>query len=68
MDESGAARGVRLARHVANSAGVKTEPGMWRGRAWNGRAGQAFVLVDSGVVDRATANGLPWTARGPQTG
>ena len=31
-------------------------PGIWRGKAWYGRAGQAFALVDSGVVDRATAN------------
>ena len=29
---------------------------MWRGKAWNGRAGQAFALVESDVVGRATAN------------
>ena len=44
--------------------GVKFEPGVWRGRAWHGRAGQAFELVESGVVDRATANSLPQTATG----
>ncbi len=37
---------------------------MWRGRAWNERAGQAFELVESGVVDRATANSSPQTATG----
>jgi hypothetical protein len=26
------------------------EPGIWRGKAWHGRAGQAFELVESGVV------------------
>ena len=40
------------------------EPGIWRDKAWNGRAGQAFALVESGVVDRATANSPPWTAAG----
>ena len=34
------------------------------GKAGHGRDGQAFVLVESGVVDRATANSLPWTAAG----
>jgi hypothetical protein len=37
---------------------------LWRGKAWHGRAGQAFELVESGVVDRATANSLPRTATG----
>src|SRR5271168_4088409 len=37
------------------------EPGIWRGKAWNGRAGQAFASVDFGVVDRATANSSPRT-------
>ena len=40
------------------------EPGMGCGKAWNGRAGQAFVLVELGVVDRATANSAPRTATG----
>ena len=40
------------------------EPGIWRGKAWNGRASQAFALVESGVVDRATANSSPRTATG----
>ena len=40
------------------------EPGIWRGKAWHGRAGQAFALVESGVVDRATANSSPRTATG----
>ena len=40
------------------------EPGIWRGKAWHGRAGQAFELVESGVVDRATANSSPRTATG----
>jgi hypothetical protein len=26
------------------------EPGIWRGKAWYGRAGQAFELVEAGVV------------------
>jgi hypothetical protein len=34
------------------------EPGIWRGKAWNGRAGQAFALVEFGVVVTATANSL----------
>jgi hypothetical protein len=37
---------------------------MWRGKAWNGRAGQAFAFVESGVVDGATANSSPRTATG----
>ena len=37
---------------------------MWRGKAWHGRAGQAFELGESGVVDRATANSSPRTAAG----
>jgi hypothetical protein len=40
------------------------EPGIWRGKAWNGRAGQAFALVEFGVVGRATANSSPRTATG----
>ena len=40
------------------------EPGIWRGKAWHGRAGQAFELVESGVVHRATANSSPRTATG----
>jgi hypothetical protein len=40
------------------------EPGIWRGKARHGRAGQAFELVESGVVDRATANSLLRTAAG----
>jgi hypothetical protein len=39
-------------------------PGIWRGKAWNGRAGQAFELVEFGVVDRATTNSSPRTAAG----
>ena len=37
---------------------------MGRGEAWRGRAGQAFALVVSGVVDRATANSPLRTATG----
>src|SRR3984957_3871509 len=40
------------------------EPGIWRAKAWNGRAGQAFALVEFGVVVRATANSPPRTAAG----
>ena len=40
------------------------EPGMWRGKAWNERAGQAFALVEFGVVDRATANSSLRSATG----
>ncbi len=42
----------------------QSESGIWRDKAWNGRAGQAFALVESGVVDRATANSPPQTAAG----
>jgi hypothetical protein len=44
------------------------EPRMWRGRVWHGRAGQAFELVEPGVVDRATAYFLAADRHGPQTG
>ena len=40
------------------------DPGIGRGKAGHGRAGQAFALVESGVVDGATANSLPRTAVG----
>jgi hypothetical protein len=40
------------------------DPGIGRGKAGHGRAGQAFALVESGVMDRATANSLPRTAVG----
>jgi hypothetical protein len=40
------------------------EPGIWRAKGWKGRAGQAFALVEFGVVDRATANYSPRTAAG----
>jgi hypothetical protein len=40
------------------------EPRIWRGKAWNGRVGQAFVSVESGVMDRATANSSPRTVTG----
>jgi hypothetical protein len=46
------------------TARSQIEPRIWRGKAWNGRAGQAFLLVEFGVVDRATANSSPWTATG----
>lgn len=36
---------------------------MGRGKAGHGRAGQAFELVESGAVDRATANSSPRTPR-----
>jgi hypothetical protein len=39
------------------------EPGICRGKAGHRRAGQAFELVESGVVDGATANSSPRTAR-----
>jgi hypothetical protein len=35
-----------------------------RGKAWNGRVGQAFALVELGVVDGDTANSSPRTAAG----
>ena len=40
------------------------KPRIGRGKAGHGRAGQAFALVESGVVDRATANSSPRTAAG----
>ena len=57
----GACAGV--ARHVAK-ARSPIEPAVGRGKAWNGRAGQAFALVQSGVMDRATANTSPRTTMG----
>jgi hypothetical protein len=38
------------------------------GKAGHGRAGQAFALVESGVVDGATANSSPRTAAGHKQG
>jgi hypothetical protein len=65
-----AARGVTRSARTPTSLGTlgnawsQIEPGIWRGKAWNGRAGQAFALVESGVVVRATANSAPRTATG----
>lgn len=39
-------------------------PGIWRGQAWHGRAGQAFELREPGVMDGTTANSSPRTAAG----
>ena len=66
---AGSGYDVRSARTPASlgtlrKARSQIEPGIWRGKAWNGRAGQAFALVESGVVDRATANSSPRTATG----
>ena len=38
--------------------------GIWRGKPWYGRTGQAFALVQSGVMDKATANSLLRSASG----
>ena len=46
---------------TSHAARSQIEPGIGRDKAWNGRAGQAFVFLDSGVVDRATANSPPRT-------
>ena len=53
-------------RHSARSemARSQIDPRIGRGKAGHGRAVQAFALVESGVVDRATANSLPRTAAG----
>ena len=60
---------TQLARTPASlrtlrKARSQIEPGIWRAKAWNGRADQAFALVKSGVVDRATANSSPRTTTG----
>jgi hypothetical protein len=60
---------TRAARTLAflgtlRKARSQIEPGIWRGKAWNGRASQAFALVEFGVVDRATANSSLRTAAG----
>src|SRR5271157_3482326 len=62
-------RGARLARTPTSLGTLKKarsqiEPGIWRGKAWNGRAGQVFALVEPGVVGRATASSSPRTAAG----
>ena len=44
------------------------EPGVWRGRGWHGRAGQAFARGECGVVGRATANSSLPTATGHKQG
>ena len=38
--------------------------GVWRGRAWHRRVGQAFELFEPGVMDSASANSSPRTATG----
>ncbi len=52
-----------VARHATKTRS-EIEPGIGRGKAGYGPAGQAFALVESGVVDRATANSSPRTAAG----
>ena len=39
---------------------------LWRSRVGRGRAGQAFRLVEQGVVDRTTADSLTVSVRVPQ--
>jgi len=53
------------ARHAAKGAesGV---PKLWRSRAGSGRAGQAFRIVEQGVVDRTTADSLTASDRRPR--
>ena len=63
-------QGMTRSAHTPASLGTlrkarsQIEPGIGRGKAWNGRAGQALALVESGVVDRATANSSLRTATG----
>ena len=65
-----AGQGMTQSAHTPTSLGTsrkarsQIEPGIWRGEAWNGRAGQAFALAEFGVVDRATANSPPRTTTG----
>ena len=64
---------TRSARTLASlgtlrKARSQIEPGIWRGKARNGRAGQAFALVKFGVMDRATANSSLPTATGHKQG
>jgi hypothetical protein len=42
----------------------QNNPGVWRGRAWHRRVGQAFELFEPGVMDSSTANSSPRTATG----
>jgi hypothetical protein len=61
--------GVRSARTPTSLGTLRIarsqmEPGIWCGEAGHGRAGQAFELAESGVVDRATANSSLRTATG----
>ena len=69
-----AAQGTTLSARTPTSLGAmrktrsQIEPGIGRGRAGNGRAGQAFAFVESGVVDRATANSSLRTATGHKQG
>ncbi len=69
QDGCAVSRGVgaytSAARHAVNCA----EEGrhvMWHGRAWRGRAGQAFGLGEPGVLDGTTANPLAASCRGPR--
>ena len=69
-----AGQGMTLSARTPASLGTlrtarsQIEPGIWRGKAGHGRAGQAFALVEFGVVDRATANSSLWTATGHKQG
>ena len=59
---------TRASLGTLRKARSQIEPGIWRGKAGNGRAGQAFALVEFGVVDRATANSSPRTTTGHKQG
>jgi hypothetical protein len=64
-------RGSRRLAHAATPLGTRSNAWsefgskLWRGAAWRGRAGQAFVLGEPGVVDGTTADSLAADRRGP---
>jgi hypothetical protein len=59
---------VRTPAQLGTLLSARSEVGleMSRGRAWRGRAGQAFKLREPGVVDGTTANSVTASHRGPR--
>jgi hypothetical protein len=53
-----AAKSARMSARLGTLRKARSQvgPRIWRGKARYGRVAQAFALIETGVVDRATAN------------
>jgi hypothetical protein len=67
LDRRGALSSARTTALLGALLSARSEVGrgMWRGRAWRGRAGQAFELGVLGVANGTTANSLATGCHGP---